>query len=147
NDHFDPDEMWTLVEKEKVASIAIVGDAFAKPMLLALQRAKAAGRPYDLSSLKQLVSSGVMFSREVKQGLLEFGDMMIMDAMGSTEGSMGASVVSRDMPPGETAKFEKNPTTKVFNERDEEVEPGSEEIGMIANGGFTPIGYYKDPEK
>ena len=60
---------------------------------------------------------------------------------------MGSSVVSRAMPPGETAKFEKNPTTKVFNDRDEEVEPGSEEIGMIANGGFTPIGYFKDPEK
>ena len=40
-----------------------------------------------------------------------------------------------------------NPTTKVFNDRDEEVQPGSDEIGMIANGGFTPVGYYKDPEK
>jgi fatty-acyl-CoA synthase len=40
-----------------------------------------------------------------------------------------------------------NPTTKVFNERDEEVKPGSDEIGMIANGGFAPVGYYKDPEK
>jgi acyl-CoA synthetase (AMP-forming)/AMP-acid ligase II len=147
NDHFDADEMWKLVEKEQIGSIAIVGDAFAKPMLVALQRAKAAGTPYDLSSLKQIVSSGVMFSREVKLGLLEFADLIIVDAMGSTEGSMGSSMVSRDMPPGETAKFEKNPTTKVFNERDEEVEPGSEEIGMIANGGFCPIGYYKDPEK
>src|SRR6185295_6945453 len=39
------------------------------------------------------------------------------------------------------------PTTTVFNDRDEEVQPGSDEIGMIANGGFCPIGYYKDPEK
>jgi fatty-acyl-CoA synthase len=147
NEHFDADELWKLVEREKITSIAIVGDAFAKPMLAALQRAKAAGTPYDITSLKQVVSSGVMFSKEVKAGLLEFGDLMILDAMGSTEGSMGSTVTSRELPPGETAKFQKNPTTKVFNDRDEEVQPGSDEIGMIANGGFCPIGYYKDPEK
>jgi len=147
NEHFDADALWALVERERISDIAIVGDAFAKPMLVALERAKAAGRPYDLSSLRSIVSSGVMFSREVKQGLLDFADITILDAMGSTEGSMGSSVVMRGMPLGETAKFEKNPTTKVFNDRDEEVEPGSDEIGMIANGGFTPIGYFKDPEK
>jgi 3-oxocholest-4-en-26-oate---CoA ligase len=147
NEHFDPDALWRLIEKEKVTAVAIVGDAFAKPMLNALRAASAAGRPYNLSSLRQIISSGVMFSTEVKRGLLEFADLVIMDAMGSTEGSMGSSIVSRDVPPGETARFMRNPTTKVFNERDEEVQPGSEEIGMIANGGFAPIGYYKDPEK
>jgi 3-oxocholest-4-en-26-oate---CoA ligase len=147
NEHFDPHGMWRLIARERISAVAIVGDAFAKPMLAALREAKAAGNPHDLSSLKSIVSSGVMFSTEVKRGLLEFADVAILDAMGSTEGSMGSSVVSRAMPPGETARFEKNPTTKVFNDRDEEVRPGSDEIGMIANGGFTPIGYYKDPEK
>ena len=147
NQHFDPDALWRLVERERATSIAIVGDAFAKPMLMALRRAAEAGRPYDLSSLAQIISSGVMFSREVKLGLLEFADLTIADAMGSTEGSMGSSIVSRAAPPGETARFEINPTTKVFNDRDEEVAPGSDEVGMIANGGFTPVGYYKDPEK
>ena len=147
NQHFDPDALWRLVERERATSIAIVGDAFAKPMLMALRRAAEAGRPYDLSSVTQIISSGVMFSREVKLGLLEFADLTIADAMGSTEGSMGSSTVSRAAPPGETARFEKNPTTKVFNDRDEEVAPGSDEVGMIANGGFTPVGYYKDPDK
>ena len=147
NEHFDPHGMWRLIARERISAVAIVGDAFAKPMLAALREAKAAGNPHDLSSLKSIVSSGVMFSTEVKRGLLELADVAILDAMGSTEGSMGSSVVSRAMPPGETARFEKNPTTKVFNDRDEEVRPGSDEIGMIANGGFTPIGYYKDPEK
>ncbi|HSZ50466.1 MAG TPA: acyl-CoA synthetase [Caulobacteraceae bacterium] len=147
NEHFDPHALWRLVETEKVTTVSIVGDAFAKPMLVALREAQAQGRPYDLSSLKQILSSGVMLSTEVKRGLLEFADLTILDAMGSTEGSMGSSVVSRAAPPGETARFARNPTTKVFNDRDEEVEPGSDEIGMIANGGFAPIGYYKDPEK
>jgi fatty-acyl-CoA synthase len=147
NTHFDADSLWRLAAKERVTSIAIVGDAFAKPMLAALRSAQAAGEPHDLSALKQIISSGVMFSAEVKRGLLEFADIILLDAMGSTEGSMGSSLVSRALPPGETARFVRNPTTKVFNDRDEEVAPGSDEIGMIANGGFTPVGYYKDPEK
>jgi fatty-acyl-CoA synthase len=60
---------------------------------------------------------------------------------------MGKSVVSRAAPPGETARFAIHETTKVFNEFDEEVVPGSGETGMIANGGLCPVGYYKDPEK
>jgi fatty-acyl-CoA synthase len=88
-----------------------------------------------------------MFSREIKQGLLAFADIVIRDTMGSTEGGMASSDVSRASPPGETAKFVLNETTKVFNDRDEEVQPGSDEIGMVANGGTTPVGYYKDPAK
>ena len=147
NEHFDADALWRLIAREKASSVAIVGDAFAKPMLAALREAQSSEAPLDLSAFKQVISSGVMFSTEVKRGLLDLLDVTILDAMGSTEGSMGSSVVSRLMPPGETAKFAINPTTKVFNERDEEVRPGSDEIGMIANGGFAPIGYYKDPEK
>jgi 3-oxocholest-4-en-26-oate---CoA ligase len=146
-EHFDPHALWRVVARERVTSMAIVGDAFAKPMLLALNQARTDGTPHDLSSLKQIISSGAMLSSEVKRGLLEFADIEILDAMGSTEGSMGLSVVSRALPPGETARFMKNPTTKVFNERDEEVQPGSDEIGLMANGGLAPIGYYKDPEK
>jgi fatty-acyl-CoA synthase len=147
NEHFDPHALWRLVAKERATNVVIVGDAFAKPMLAALIEARDAGAPHDLSSLQQIMSSGVMFSTEVKRGLLEFADIAIIDVIGSTEGSMGSSAVSRALPLGQTARFERALTTKVFNERDEEVEPGSEEIGMIANGGFAPIGYYKDPEK
>ena len=47
----------------------------------------------------------------------------------------------------ETAKFTQNPTTKVFTEDGREVTPGSDEIGVVAAGGFVPIGYFKDPDK
>jgi fatty-acyl-CoA synthase len=88
-----------------------------------------------------------MFSTEVKRGLLEFCNATIFDAMGSTEGSMGLSVMSRETPAAETGKFLPNTTTKVFTDDGREVQPGSGEIGMIANGGMTPLGYYKDPAK
>jgi len=146
-EHFDPDALWRLVEREHVTQIAIVGDAFARPMLAALESAATAGRPYDLSSLKAMVSAGVMFSREIKEGLLTFADITIHDAMAATEGAMATSVVSRASPPVETAIFVRNPLTRVFDENDREIHPGSDSIGMIATGGPGPVGYYKDPEK
>ena len=147
NTHFDADELWRTVERDRVCDMAIVGDAFARPMLDSLRKAQATGKPYDVSSLKQIFSSGVMFSSDTKRGLLEFADMVIIDSVGATEGGMAASVVTRASPPGETAVFKMNATTKVFKEDGTEVKPGSGEIGMIANGGLAPIGYYKDTKK
>ena len=147
DEKFDPHSIWSFIERKRVNAVAIVGDAFAKPMLAALREAEARGQHYDLTSLNVIGSSGVMFSSEVKRGLLDYIDVEIRDSIGSTEGAMGGSVVSRSLPPVDTAKFAFNPTTKVFNDRDEEVQPGSDEIGMIANGGVVPVGYFKDPEK
>ena len=146
-DGFDPDAMWRVVEKEKVSDLVIVGDAFAKPMLLALRGAHEAGRLPDLTALRRIISSGVMFSREVKEGLLDLADVTIIDVMGSTEGGMGSSVVSRAQPPGQTARFMPNPGVKVFNALDREVAPGSDEIGMIASAAVAQLGYYKDEAK
>ncbi len=147
NKHFDPADLWRVTEEQKITDMAIVGDAFAKPMLKALQGGKADGGAFDLSSLLIMISSGVMFTTDVKRGLLEFGDFTIVDAMGSTEGSMGMSTMNRQSPESSTAKFQMNETTKVFTEDGREVEAGSGEIGMIANGGMTPVGYFKDEEK
>ncbi len=146
-DHFDPDAMWRAVSREQVSDLVIVGDAFAKPLLAALRGAHEAGRAPDLSRLKRIISSGVMFSREVKQGLLELADVTIIDVMGSTEGGMGSSVVSRANPPGDTARFMPNPGVKVFDAADREVTPGSDEVGMVASAGAAQLGYYKDAAK
>ncbi|HLZ83552.1 MAG TPA: AMP-binding protein [Caulobacteraceae bacterium] len=146
-EHFDAHALWRVVEREKVTQIAIVGDTFARPMLAALEAAAAQRRPYDLASLKAIVSAGVMFSREVKEGLLTFADITIHDAMAATEGAMATSIVSRAAPPVDTANFARNPLTRVFDDNDREILPGSEAIGMVAAGGPGPMGYYKDPEK
>ena len=88
---FDPDQLWAQVQNKKATNIVIVGDAFAKPMLDALNRGVSDGNAYDISSVQVIISSGVMWSAEVKQGLLEHHNMKLMDTMGSTEGGMGAS--------------------------------------------------------
>ena len=142
----DPHLLWGEVERNQVTSMVIVGDAFARPMLEALNDAKRADRAYDITSLKQITSSGVMWSREVKQGLLEHHDMTLLDAMGSTEGGMGSSIATRDEP-ADTAKFKLQPGVKVFDDNDQEIEPGSGEVGKLATSGLVPLGYYKDPEK
>ncbi|MDJ0790022.1 MAG: AMP-binding protein, partial [Myxococcota bacterium] len=92
---FDAHELWRTAQDEKARQIVLVGDAFAKPMLRALEEAKAAGTPYDLESVQTLVSSGVMWTSEVKQQLLEWSEFMLIDAMGSTEGSMGTQITTR----------------------------------------------------
>ena len=143
---FDAHELWSVAQRERATQLVIVGDAFAKPMLRALEEAKADSRPYDTSSIKLIVSSGVMWTAEVKQALLEWEGFVLIDAMGSTEGTMGTQVTTRGNV-GATAKFGMPPTTKVFTEDDRPVVPGSGEAGMVAAGGNIPIGYYKDEEK
>ena len=149
NSHFDPVALWQLAEDEKVTDITIVGDVFAKPMLAALDDAKASGQAYDLSSLAMMGSSGVMWSAEVKRGLLgHLPHMAIVDSMGSTEGSMGVSITTAEnVDTDQTAKFDMNPTTKVLTEEGRPVTPGSGEMGLICNGGMVPLGYYKDEAK
>jgi fatty-acyl-CoA synthase len=140
----DAVELWDTIARERVTLLVIVGDAFARPMLRALD--ENPGR-WDASCLAAIVSSGAMFSLEVKQRLLRhLPDLAIADMLGSTEGGMGNSLV-RAGASEKTARFRPNPTTRVFTEDGRPVQPGSGEVGMVANGGMVPIGYYKDPEK
>lgn len=142
----DAEQIWQAVAEHRVTDMTIIGDAFAKPLLAALDGARDRGQPHDLGSLQQIVSSGVMWSAETKQRLLEHHDMMLLDAMGSSEGSMGMAMSNRATPP-QTARFALSPGVKVFTEDGREVQPGSDEMGLVATSGNVPVGYYKDPEK
>lgn len=144
---FDADELLRVTERERANMAVIVGDAFARPIADALDAAARAGRPYDTSSLTRIVSSGVMWTMEVKNRMLQHvPQALLVDAMGSTEGAMAVSISASGMP-AETAKFAMNPTTKVFDDDDVEVLPGDGRTGKVANGGVTPFAYFKDPEK
>ncbi|MBI2168110.1 MAG: AMP-binding protein, partial [Actinobacteria bacterium] len=144
---FDAHELWRAVEKEGVRQMAIVGDAFAKPMLRALEEAEAKGNPYDVSSVQLIISSGVMWTAEVKQALLERGSFILYDALSASEGIGFATNVTMPGSEVKTAKFSVGPNTKVFAEDGREIEPGSGEAGMLAVGGAIPLGYYKDEDK
>jgi fatty-acyl-CoA synthase len=66
--NFDAEELLTVIDAHKPQTLVIVGDSFGKPILNALNAAP--GR-YDVSSILTIVSSGVMWSHEVKKGMLE----------------------------------------------------------------------------
>jgi acyl-CoA synthetase (AMP-forming)/AMP-acid ligase II len=144
---FDPVELLDTVERWRINSMSIVGDAFAKPILAALD---AEPDRWDISSLRVIVSSGVMWSQQTKTGLLRHNPRLIMvDALGSTEaiGMATSTTTAETADAAETARFVLGPDTRVVTEDGRDVEPGSGEIGRVALRGRTPIGYYKDPEK
>jgi len=142
---FDAVELFDVIDRNQVAGLVIVGDAFAKPMLKTLD--EHPGR-WKLESLRAIISSGVMWSREVKQGLLRHHPaIMLIDTFGSSEAvGFGTSVTTAE---GETrtARFQIGEHCKVFTEDHREVAPGSDEKGFIARSGPIPVGYYKDPKK
>jgi fatty-acyl-CoA synthase len=147
NRNFDPMEIWRTVARERVMCMIIVGDAFARPMLAALEDARARGETLDLSCLKLVVSSGVIWSQGVKEQMLEWVDATLIDGVGATEGAM-ALQMSRRGATGAAAKFVPLAETKLFAEDGREIPKGSSEPGLIAAGGdVLPAGYYKDPEK
>ncbi|MBX3315012.1 MAG: acyl-CoA synthetase [Actinobacteria bacterium] len=143
--HLDIDELFDTIQQHQGMTTAIVGDAFAKPMLRALD---AEPDRWDLSSLFLISSSGVMFSEASKQGLLShLPHLMIVDAFSSSEAvGMGQSISAAGVDP-HTAEFSIGANTKVFDDDLHEVEPGSGQVGKVAVGGHQPIGYYKDPDK
>lgn len=143
--HFDVEELLDTIEREKVQGLVIVGDAFAKPILRVLDAQE--GR-WDLTSLFMITSSGVMWSQESKEGLLRHHPgLMLIDAFSSSEAiGLGQSVSTAGGTSG-TARFELGETSRVITDDGRDVEPGSGEIGRVAVRGYTPSGYYKDPEK
>ena len=143
----DPHEVLGTISLRGATHVTIVGDSFAKPIISAIDEAADRGEAYDLSSVKMVLSSGVMWTSEVKEAMLDrLPQIFLYDAMGSSEGSMGSQISMRGMST-ETARFSANPTTKLFDEKDREITPGSGDIGRVAAGGLVPLGYFKDPEK
>jgi 3-oxocholest-4-en-26-oate---CoA ligase len=142
---FDPAALLATIERERVTSMSIVGDAFAKPIVRALDTGS-----YDFSSMRVMLSSGVIWSAETKAALLRHNPRLIMiDSLGSSE-AIGMATSTTDASSGDatqTASFRLNSNTRVITEDGRDVQPGSGEIGLVALKGRTPVGYYKDPAK
>ena len=145
--HFDAHELWRVVQDERVTQMAIVGDAFAKPMVRALEDAERDSDPYDLSSVRAIISSGVMWTAEVKEALMKRGMFVCLDSLGSSEGVGFAYQVDTPAAKPKTARFTISENCRVLTEDGREVTPGSEETGLLSLGGPIPLGYYKDDKK
>ncbi|HVR28445.1 MAG TPA: acyl-CoA synthetase [Thermoanaerobaculia bacterium] len=142
---FDAIETLDAIDRERVNQIYLVGDAFARPLLDALDAHPGRWR---LESLGVMRSSGVMWSEEVKRGLLRHRSALVLrDGLGSTEAVRVGRSESTGSEAAATATFKLGPDAAVFDDELRPVAPGSGVVGRVAVSGPIPIGYYKDPEK
>ena len=142
---FDAQELWATVARHRVSRVLIVGDAFGRPMLQALD---AAPGEHDLSSLKLMSSAGLMWSREVKQGLIRHMPWIsLLDVLGASEAAgLGYSLMTkdRDVP---TGRFDPAPVTVLISEDGKVMPKGAPGDGLVARPYPLPTGYLGDPKK
>ncbi|HEX7323266.1 MAG TPA: AMP-binding protein, partial [Mycobacterium sp.] len=145
-DRFDAAETWELVSRERVIALSIVGDAFGRPLVDALESA-AAGQ-YDLSGLFVLASGGAALTAPVKERFHNLlPHLTILDAGGSSEaGAQMGQVSSANQ--AASGRFTPNPGAVVVSaDMTRVLRPGDDEIGWLAQQGYVPLGYLGDPEK
>jgi fatty-acyl-CoA synthase len=138
-ERLDPHDVLATVERERATSLLIVGDAFARPLLEAQRE-----RGYDLTSLRHLVSGGAIFNAALKQDWLDLvPTLRIVDILGSSEsGRQGVATGAG------TAAFAPSATAAVLSaDLARRLEPGSGEIGWLAQTGPMPRGYLGDQDK
>jgi 3-oxocholest-4-en-26-oate---CoA ligase len=140
---FDPVEVWRLVERERVNTLSLVGDAMARPLAEALD----GGLPVDASSLFVISSAGAIFSAFVREQLHRLlPHVTLLDNFGSSEtGFQGRA--TPDSSPEAGLKFVMNAQTTVLDDELRPVAPGSGVVGRVALSGRMPVGYYGDPVK
>jgi acyl-CoA synthetase (AMP-forming)/AMP-acid ligase II len=145
-DRFDPAAVWELCEREGVQTLAITGDAMARPLLDALGSGPTASPP---AGLRVVTSSGGVLSPATKDELARaLPDASVVDAFGATEtGLLGTSPAAAggDMSGSPELRVTGVPDTIVVDESGRPVAPGG--TGMLAKTGAIPLRYHNDPDK
>lgn len=149
NRAFKGEDVWSIVEAEKLNLVQIVGDAMAIPLLDAL--AENEGR-WDLSSVFNVGSGGAVFSEAKQQAFRDaFPNCFITNAFGSSEsGQMGADSGKKkegeDSGLGNVTKSEFMDVIVTEGEgAPRHAKPG--ETGIFSRSGYIPRGYYNDEKK
>jgi fatty-acyl-CoA synthase len=141
-EHFDADDVWSAVERERVTILTIVGDAFARPLLDQLHR-----KSYDLSSLRSLNSGGAILTAALKAQLLEqLPHVRVFDALGSSDSGARATHSTSDAG-ASTGSVRARPDSMVLKEdlRGRRARLG--EIGWLARRGNVPLGAIRTPRR
>ena len=141
---FDVKQLLDTMSDEGVTDVCIVGDAFCRPIVDALDPEPDR---WNLSRLKVVSSSGMAWSASVKERLLVHApDALLIDFLNSSEASgMGRSLTSKRAAGG--SRFQLGKNACVIDDEGRPLVKGSGEAGRLAVRGHLPLGYYKDPEK
>jgi fatty-acyl-CoA synthase len=144
---YDARELARTVAAQRVDTVSIVGDVFALPLADALDEAAADGSPYDLSSLRRMLSVGVTWSADVKRRLLMHADFVCRDMIAASEGGPFAVCETRRGDDVVTSRFMLLPGARVIDEEGRDVVPGSGQVGVLAAPADDEIGYLGDAAK
>ncbi|MEV2214059.1 acyl-CoA synthetase [Streptomyces sp. NPDC050997] len=140
---FVPEEVLRTIEKEKVTSMSLVGDAMLRPLIDALEGPL---RGADMSSMFNVSSSGAIMSDTVRrqfQALVP--NVMLLNNFGSSESGFNGTA-TEDSGPERGFRVRVNSRTQVVDPATREpVAVG--EVGRIAQCGHVPLGYYNDARK
>ena len=142
-DHLDAEDVVRTIEREKVMTVTVVGDAMARPLVAAIEKGIA-----DVSSLAVVANGGALLTPYVKERLIEvLPNAMVVDGVGSSEtgGQMSHLSVAGAVS---TGTFNAGPDTFVAAEDLGSIlAPGHEGIGWLAQRGYVPLGYKGDAAK
>jgi 3-oxocholest-4-en-26-oate---CoA ligase len=137
----DPQLVWQTAEREKVAMMTMVGDAYAAPLVAELRRGN-----YDLSSLAAIGTGGAATNPKYQRALLELlPQLTLINGYGSSEtGNMGFGHSRCDT---RTDTFTLREGGLVLSEDYSHfLRPGEHEVGWAAREGRIPLGYLNDPD-
>ncbi|MFE1174941.1 acyl-CoA synthetase [Streptomyces sp. NPDC058773] len=138
-----PEEVLRTIERERVTSVSLVGDAMLRPLVDALGgRLKGT----DCSSLFSVSSSGAILSETVRaQFSTLLPHVMLLNNFGSSESGFNGTATA-DSGPDKGFRLQVNSRTAVVDPATYEPVPVGE-VGRIALRGHVPLGYHNDPEK
>ena len=147
---FDADEIWRTIDRERVNSVLITGDAMGRPLIESLEALEAGDEDLDLSCVVSLSSSAAVFSPSIKDRFLDrFEHLVLTDSIGSSEGGFNGivTVAKGDTTRGGGPTVSPGRDVTVLDDDLRPVEAGSGVVGKVARGGNIPVGYYGDEAK
>lgn len=142
-DHFDAEDVVRTIEREKVMTVTVVGDAMARPLVAAIEKGIA-----DVSSLAVIANGGALLTPYVKQRLIEaLPNAVVVDGVGSSETGAQMHHMSTSAAVS-TGTFNAGPDTFVASEDLSRIlTPGHDGMGWLAQRGYVPLGYKGDAAK
>ena len=142
-DHLDADDVVRTIEREKVMTVTVVGDAMARPLVAAIEKGIA-----DVSSLAVVANGGALLTPHIKQRLIEvLPNAIVVDGVGSSETGAQMHHMSTAGTVS-TGVFNAGPDTFVAAEDlGTLLEPGHDGMGWLAQRGYVPLGYKGDATK
>ena len=142
---FDAHDLLAFLERGEGASVALLGDAMARPVAEALLDPK---RPdYDLSSLMAISNGGAQLTPSVRAQLMEALPNVLLARRLRLVGDRGRrQPARRERRAGGAATSRSSRTPRVL---DATTARGatSGEVGILTRTGHIPLGYYNDPDK